>query len=315
MTAFLLSAMACLTAPLGAAWLDEGQVDRMARDISKLKFPLAYEAALAVLGPKEVQAPLVQRTTHGKGAPGKDTPFVTQILFTDPAAAKGYFTLVVFGEAKAPSDSAERTVQKLQLRFSMPRGPVRAPLICDGGYRQLALVPPLPPELQPKPDKNGIVWSGAVVASTGKKTTAASPAAQPAYRWLDFADAERIVREIQALKFPVTHPAAIALLAPSDAKRALPSNVSSSAPTLDAYTGEPKVPARTELRFTLTDDSSPQGFFQLEMSGDTARRGTPQDDQHYDRLAVAYFQPRGPVTGSWKAAGGYRKFFLLPDTP
>jgi hypothetical protein len=311
---FWLVALACLACPIRAAWLDESAVDRMARDIAKLKFPLAYEAALAVLGTKEVQAALVQRTTYSTEAPGKDTPFVTQILFTDPAAAKGYFTLVVFGNAKAPIDTAARTVQKLQVRFAMPRGPVRGPLQCDGGYRQLALAPLLPAETLPKPDKDGIIWADKV-GSASKKADTGNAAKKPDYHWLDFAAAERVVREIQNLKFPIPYRTALALLAPSDGDRALPKNAIFSAGTLDAQTREPIIRSRATFTFTMTDNSSPDGFFRLEMSGDPMKPGTPKEEQRFDQIAVAYYMPHGPINGPGRATGGYRKFLLLPDAP
>ena len=309
-----LATLFCVVGLVRAAWLEESAVDRMARDISKMKFPVAYEDALAVLGPKEVHASFVQRTTYAPGKPGKDVPFVAQILFTDPAAARGYFTLVVFGNAKAPTDTAARIVQKIQVRFAMPRGPVSGPLQCDGGYRQLALAPPPPPEDLPKPDKNGIIWAAGMGGSTSKKADAANAARPSDYRWLDFAAVERVVREIQNLKFPVPYRTAKALLAPSYGSPALPGTTGSTAGTLDAQTGEPRIRSRVEHSFTMTDDSSPDGFFRLEMSGDALRQGAPKDDEQIDRVAVAYLMPRGPVTAKRKATGGYRKFFLLPDS-
>ncbi|MSU23537.1 MAG: hypothetical protein EXS32_06905 [Opitutus sp.] len=311
-TTFCLAAWFCFASPLHAAWLDESEVDRMAREISRLKFPVAYDAALALLGTREVQASLAYRTSYSQAAPGKDTPFATQALFTDPAAAKGCFMLVIFGHAKAPTDAAERTVQQLQLRFAMPRGQVLGPLHCDGGYRQLALVPLPPPQPPAKPDKNGFIVGG-IVGTTGKKGAASSAAEKPNYRWLDLAAVDRVGREIQTLKFPVPYRTAMALLAPTDGDKALHGGSRSSGFTINIRTGESHMPVARHI--TLTDDKSPIGYFRLEMSGDGVSPRASKEEEKFDQIAIAYYMPRGPVTRAGQATGGYRRFILLPDTP
>lgn len=294
-----------LVAPLHATWLDAAGVDRIAREISLLKFPTTYEAALALLGPPETQAALLFRTDDAPTpAADGDTPFVTQVVLSHPAAPKGYFSLVVSGRAKAPTPTAERTVLRLQLRFAMPRGPVLGPLQCEGGYRQLALVPLLPPR---PGDKDGLVFAGTV----GKTTKGGTASAKPVYHWLDFAAVDRINHELVTLKFPLSFRTAMALLAPADHDHALPFSFGSRGGTVDVTRGERHMPITVHV--TLTDRDSPEGYFTLEMTGDGVSPRTPKDEWTIHALKIRYLMPRGPAKGDGHTVGGHRQLVLLPE--
>lgn len=308
-----LAAMAAgaVASAASADWFEPRDIDRMAHDFRRLKFPAPYPDVLAIVGDTAVQQRLRMHTGLSPGATSDGT-FTTRIVLTDPAAGQGCQLLELHGSTQDGTAPQNRLVHAITVRLYQPRGRVTGPLAAEGGYRQFVLRRPGPPPTAPPGKtivavKDGVIMTGPdkgtpVIFGGTVGTTKAAGGPPPVYRWLEPAALDRIERQLRTLKLPVTLKEAMKLLSPSDGERQLPRSVRMSDGRLDSM--------RVEVPVDFTDRASPAGYYSLLMSGDGFSPNTSRDAWRIEQIALNYHMPVAPVTARRSTQGGYRSFEL-----
>lgn len=200
----------------------------------------------------------------------------------------------------------ERKVEKVELHYLMPRGPVTGPLQCDGGYRKLVLRPALRPTGSTPRNSSGVIIGG-TVGMVGKQGLDKAEQESTKFQWLDAPAVDRIFEALREKKFPIFADEGFDLLASSNAENALPV----WKPTKTASSGGTRVP----LKVDLTDPAVASGYYKLVFSAAAWQPGMPRKDWIFVGFEIEYHMPRGPAAGRYKAEGGYRVFVLQRDDP
>ena len=136
---FLVLALSCRAVDQ-PKWLSDGDVDRVAREVSKITFPITVDAALAVIGPVATQKTL-PRMVANSGPKWPDKPYYMSVDLTSYFDPRGHFILrIYFTKKKAGAAFSDAPVViKMDVEFLMPRGPVDEFGLCERGWRSLTL--------------------------------------------------------------------------------------------------------------------------------------------------------------------------------